>query len=66
MLGVGLGFVGESGPVLNDILVGIATGVVGSLFYRYNVATSLVDGVEVTSETGGQCLSSIFLGTLYV
>jgi len=61
----GLGFVGESGPVLNDILVGIATGVVGSLFYRYNVATSLVDGVEVTSETGGQCLSSIFLGTLY-
>ena len=44
------GHVGEPGPVILDTLVGVATGVVGSLFHRY---------------VGGCCLSAIFLGTEY-
>ena len=44
------GHVGEPGPVILDILVGVATGAVGSLFHRYVV---------------GCCLSAIFLGTEY-
>lgn len=43
--------VGGEAKVLIDILVGTLTGVIGSLFYRYQ-------GQEA-------CLSSIFLGTLY-
>jgi len=47
----GLGYTGGEAKVLVDVLVGIATGIVGGLFQRFN----------------GQnyCLSSIFLGTLY-
>jgi hypothetical protein len=43
--------IGEPGPVVLDTLVGMSTGIIGSLFYRY------------TDQS--QCLASIFLGTMY-
>jgi hypothetical protein len=43
--------IGGDAKILIDICVGVSTGVVGSLFYRF--------GDE------SRCLSSIFLGTLY-
>ena len=49
-----LGNVGEPGPVILDTVVGVTTGVVGSLFHAY------VPGVK-----GTLCLSSIYLGTMY-
>lgn len=41
---------GNNGKVLTDLLVGISTGVIGGLFYKYKDTT---------------CLPSVFLGTLY-
>lgn len=46
-----LGFFRPEAKVLLDVLVGVSTGVIASLFYRY-------DGQRV-------CLSSIFMATLY-
>jgi len=47
--------IGGSATLLIDVLVGVSTGVIASLFFDSNI-----DGI------GGQlCLPSIFLGTLY-
>jgi len=43
--------IGGDAKVLIDVLVGTSTGVIGSLFYRYN-------GEDT-------CLAAVFLGTLY-
>ena len=42
---------GKAGKTLLDVFVGMSTGIIGGLFYRYTSTTP--------------CLSSIFLGTLY-
>ena len=47
----GLNFFGAEAVVLVDVLVGMSTGAIAGLFYRYN-------GEDY-------CISSIFLGTLY-
>lgn len=47
----GIGTVGGDFKILNDIIVGTATGIIASLFYQYESPT--------------YCLKGIFLGTLY-
>jgi hypothetical protein len=47
----GLGSLNNNSKILLDILVGIAVGIVGGLFYRF-------DGEQA-------CLPAVFLGTLY-
>jgi len=42
---------GGNAKTLTDVLVGISTGIIGSLFYRYTEQQT--------------CLPAIFLGTLY-
>ena len=46
-----MGYAGEMGKVMLDVIVGVSTGAIGGLFYQFDGQT--------------QCLSSIFLGTLY-
>mmetsp|Transcript_1003 Transcript_1003/g.1540 ORF Transcript_1003/g.1540 Transcript_1003/m.1540 type:complete len:672 (-) Transcript_1003:155-2170(-) len=47
----GIGTVGGDFKILNDIIVGLSTGIIASLFYQY--------------ESPIYCLKGIFLGTLY-
>ena len=50
LIEMAMGYLGTTGKVILDVLVGTATGAIAGLFYR-------------SSPT--HCLSSIFLGTLY-
>ena len=63
----GLSCFGGRATVLLDILVGIVTGIIGGLFFRF-----IDDGDECNTDPGNTaacraapCLSSIYLGTLY-
>ena len=46
-----LEYIGGQATTLVDIIIGVSTGLIGGLFYRYSEE--------------GHCLSAIFLGTLY-
>ncbi len=69
----GLSCVGGQATVLLDILVGIVTGIIGGLFFRFMPSgqeclddpTPNSDGTITDACDAAPCLSSIYLGTLY-
>jgi len=54
-----LSYVGGQAKVLIDVIVGLSTGVIAGLWFKYGGYESGSD------EEGDICLSSVFLGTLY-
>lgn len=59
--------VGGQATVLLDIFVGIVTGIIGGLFFRWFPAGEdcMLDPENVAACKAAPCLSSIYLGTLY-
>mmetsp|Transcript_4258 Transcript_4258/g.6354 ORF Transcript_4258/g.6354 Transcript_4258/m.6354 type:complete len:691 (-) Transcript_4258:1309-3381(-) len=59
--------VGGQATVLLDIFVGIVTGIIGGLFFRWGPAGEdcMLDPENVAACKAAPCLSSIYLGTLY-
>ena len=54
-----LSYVGGQAKVLIDVIVGLSTGVIAGLWFKFG-------GSESGSDVKGDiCLSSVFLGTLY-
>jgi uncharacterized membrane protein YjjP (DUF1212 family) len=67
LIDYGLSCVGGQATVLLDVLVGISTGVIGGLFFRWGQAgeTCMANPEDTAACTAAPCLSAVYLGTLY-